>query len=109
MFLFFRKLAEYQKNNIDGRINPEKYVTNPLSSFSLIRRLASDWRDLYQYLLNDPGTEILMKIQQIREDENFPIIDDIQSVVTGFLRLQSTYKLDPMEAINGKINGVQYR
>lgn len=102
-------MEEFRVENERALTDPEKYVTNPLSSFSLIRRLASDWRDLMQYLEVDAGLPYITQLKTYTTGSDFPSSEDVSEAVKGFIRIQSTYKLKPLDAMQGIINGVQYQ
>lgn len=102
-------MKEYQVENERALSDPEKYVTNPFSSFSLIRRLGSDWKHLIKYLKTDVGDEFLTKLKDYTMQSNFPTSEDVSEAVKGIVRIQGTYKLNPKDSIKGLINGVQYK
>ncbi|KAL5291653.1 hypothetical protein ACFFRR_010826 [Megaselia abdita] len=108
LYILKRKLDEYKEENAIGSRDTEKYVNNPLSSFSLIRRVASDWTDIMKFINSAPGKLYYSQITKILKSPEFPNSEDIFEAVEGFLRIQSTYKLEPMEVMRGVINGVQY-
>lgn len=108
MYVLRRKLEEFKEENSKGLEDPEKYVTNPLSSFKLINRLASDWLDVMYYMQNSTGEVYKNKMKDYILEKGFPTPEDISEAVRGFIRIQSTYMLKPIEVMNGVINEVQY-
>lgn len=61
-----------------------------------------------QYIEVDAGDAYLTQMKTYTTETSFPTSDDVLEAVKGFIRIQSTYKLKPMDAMKGIINGVQY-
>ncbi|XP_002020441.2 prolyl 4-hydroxylase subunit alpha-2 [Drosophila persimilis] len=84
----------------------EEYLSNPLNSFSLIRRMHRDWT-LWQMFLEDPvGPAQLDRIQELREQ--MPSSTDLEEAVTALDRIQSTYGLEVADISRGILDGRQY-
>ncbi|KAH8384254.1 prolyl 4-hydroxylase subunit alpha-2 [Drosophila serrata] len=101
-----RSIASMLQENFKARNSTEEYLSNPLNSFSLIRRMNRDWQ-VWQLYLEDPvGLNQVDKIQELRE--HMPTSTDVEEAVTALDRIQSTYGLKIGDIVNGNLNGKQY-
>ncbi|XP_017020916.1 prolyl 4-hydroxylase subunit alpha-1 [Drosophila kikkawai] len=101
-----RSIASMLQENFKARSSTEEYLSNPLNSFSLIRRMNSDWT-VWQLYMEDPvGLKQVDKIQELRE--HMPTSTDVEEAVTALDRIQSTYGLKIADIANGNLNGKQY-
>ncbi|XP_036379788.1 prolyl 4-hydroxylase subunit alpha-2 [Megalops cyprinoides] len=77
----------------------EKYISNPLTAYKLVRRLKSEWMMVEKVTKLSPAPEFLdslsVKFQQIPSDE------DLDGVALGLVRLQETYRLQPKNILEG--------
>lgn len=101
-------MKEHQIESEKALSDPEKYVTNPFSSFSLIRRLGSDWKDLIQYIETDNGVQLLTSLKAFTIQSKLPTSEDVSEAVQGIVRIQRTYGLNPKDCMKGVINQVEY-
>lgn len=93
--------------NDKARGSTEEYLSNPLNSFSLIRRMNRDWI-IWQLYMDDPvGLSQVERIQELRE--HMPTHTDVEEAVTALDRIQSTYGLKVPEIAHGLLNGKQYK
>lgn len=51
----FSAIAEMRTENEKSQTNPEEYLSNPLNSFALIRRMHEDWVNWELYLRSPVG------------------------------------------------------
>ena len=59
--------------------------------------------------MEHPHGQIQLKaIKEYRSRTKYPTINDIIGAVRGFSRLQIIYNLDPLEVMEGRINGIDY-
>ncbi|KAL5277691.1 hypothetical protein ACFFRR_002742 [Megaselia abdita] len=102
------KIKEFKEEHNKGLKNVEKYVSNPISSFSLMRRLVFEYNDVLQLIKNSTVQDTINQIEDNMKMENYPNSEDVSEATEGFIKLQSTYKLKPSEIVKGVINGVKY-
>ncbi|XP_017000435.2 prolyl 4-hydroxylase subunit alpha-1-like isoform X1 [Drosophila takahashii] len=95
-----------RSENKKGRQDPISYLSNPLNSFSLIRRLNQDWIKWRKYMEQPAGFSQLINFDSWRDE--LPTQTDLWEACTGVIRIQSTYNLDIAAFVKGKINGKQY-
>ncbi|XP_017039324.1 prolyl 4-hydroxylase subunit alpha-2 isoform X2 [Drosophila ficusphila] len=101
-----RSVTSMRLENDRARGSTEEYLSNPLNSFSLIRRMNRDWM-IWQLFMDDPvGITQMEKIQELRE--HMPTNTDVEEAVTALDRIQSTYGLKVAEIAHGLLNGKQY-
>ncbi|XP_016970275.2 prolyl 4-hydroxylase subunit alpha-2 [Drosophila rhopaloa] len=101
-----RSIASMRLENDRARGSTEEYLSNPLNSFSLIRRMNRDWT-IWQLYIDDPvGLTQMEKIQELRE--HMPTSTDVEEAVTALDRIQSTYGLQVAEIAHGLLDGRQY-
>uniref|UniRef100_A0A1B6C3U3 procollagen-proline 4-dioxygenase n=1 Tax=Clastoptera arizonana TaxID=38151 RepID=A0A1B6C3U3_9HEMI len=76
----------------------EKYVSNPINAFSLIRRLTKDW----------PKTlSLVHNITDIIGENELPGKDEFISAIKAIFRLQDVYKISTEILAKGKLPGVE--
>ncbi|KAG5683348.1 hypothetical protein PVAND_012634 [Polypedilum vanderplanki] len=78
-----------------------KYITNPINSLLLIKRTTVDV-DLIHSRLLSTFYRFKQKIAKLQ-----PTTEDFSGAVDGLLRLQSIYKLQTSDIVNGVIDGEQ--
>ncbi|KAH8232377.1 hypothetical protein KR032_004994, partial [Drosophila birchii] len=101
-----RSIASMSQDNFKARSSTEEYLSNPLNSFSLIRRMNRDWT-VWQLYMEDPvGLNQVDRIQELRE--HMTTSTDVEEAVTALNRIQSTYGLKIGDIANGNLNGKQY-
>nr|XP_044251579.1 prolyl 4-hydroxylase subunit alpha-2 [Drosophila takahashii] len=101
-----RSITSLRLENDRARGSTEEYLSNPLNSFSLIRRMNRDWM-IWQLYMDDPiGLSQVERIQELRE--HMPTNTDVEEAVTALDRIQNTYGLKISEIAHGLLNGKQY-
>ncbi|XP_017131037.1 prolyl 4-hydroxylase subunit alpha-2 [Drosophila elegans] len=101
-----RNIAKMRLENDRARSSTEEYLSNPLNSFSLIRRMNRDWM-MWQLYMDDPvGLSQVEKVQELRE--HMPTNTDVEEAVTALDRIQSTYGLKVAHIAQGLLNEKQY-
>ncbi|XP_026089956.1 prolyl 4-hydroxylase subunit alpha-2 [Carassius auratus] len=69
--------------------DPEKFISNPLAAFQLVRKL-SQARELIE---GRPAKDTLESLRSAAQ--TLPRAEDVDGVVTALVRLQEMYRLDP--------------
>ncbi|KAH8313522.1 hypothetical protein KR067_007435 [Drosophila pandora] len=101
-----RSIDSLRLENQKARSSTVDYLSNPLNSFSLIRRMNRDWV-IWQLFMEDPvGVTQADKIQSLREE--MPTSTDVEEAVTALDRIQITYGLKVEDIASGFLNGKQY-
>ncbi|RVE65069.1 hypothetical protein OJAV_G00131780 [Oryzias javanicus] len=80
--------------------SPAAAMANPLVSFTLIKRLHSEWRNVVY------SNEALENLQALRsgyeeEDVDLPKMEDLQGAAKGLMRLQDVYALQVSSLVRG--------
>jgi prolyl 4-hydroxylase len=87
----------------------EKYVGNPLNSYLLIKKLTSDWKEVKNLMATNLGETMFTNMtDSFQRPLKWPSEEDLSGAAIALTRLQETYKLDPSDLANGKLNGVKY-
>ncbi|KAH8363551.1 hypothetical protein KR084_011574 [Drosophila pseudotakahashii] len=100
------QITVMRSENIKGRQDVISYLSNPLNSFSLIRRLQQDWMKWRKYMEQPAGISQMINFDSWRDE--LPTKTDLWEACTGVIRIQSIYNLGIADLVNGKINGKQY-
>ncbi|XP_037728386.1 prolyl 4-hydroxylase subunit alpha-1 [Drosophila subpulchrella] len=101
-----RSITSLRLENDKARNSTEEYLSNPLNSFSLIRRMNRDWM-IWQLYMGDPiGLSHVERIQELRE--HMPTNTDVEEAVTALDRIQNTYGLKVSHIAHGLLNEKQY-
>lgn len=50
-----RYLKEYEAMHIEANRDPEKFLSNPVNAYLLIKRLKSDWKNVERLLIKEKG------------------------------------------------------
>ncbi|XP_068154171.1 prolyl 4-hydroxylase subunit alpha-2 isoform X2 [Drosophila tropicalis] len=99
-------IAKMSLENAKAALSIEEYLSNPLISFSLIRRMNRDWINWELYMDEPIG---IREIDFIQEHKEFlPTSTDLEEASAGFDRIQSTYGLNSTDMSKGLLNGRQY-
>lgn len=107
--LYFEyKLKQYKKEHNEATRDVLKYLSNPLNSYLLIKRLTMDWEKI-ENVMEFKVEPIIANVTEHKKIMKFPTNEDLTGAALGLYRLQDTYKLDTHELAQGKIKGVQYR
>ncbi|XP_030371061.1 prolyl 4-hydroxylase subunit alpha-2-like [Scaptodrosophila lebanonensis] len=89
-----------------AQLDKMQYVSNPINSFSLIRRLHRDWKKWQVYMEQPLGKEQMAFFEQHRH--NLPTDKDMSAVADAIHRIQTTYFLEASDMASGLLNGKQY-
>jgi len=96
-----------RSENEKGKLDAISYLSNPLNSFSLIRRLHQDWFQWRKFMEQPVGVSQMRTIDTFLDE--LPTKMDLWEACTGVVRIQRTYNLEISDFIKGKINGKQYK
>ncbi|XP_065143668.1 prolyl 4-hydroxylase subunit alpha-2 [Paramisgurnus dabryanus] len=77
----------------DTSKDKERFISNPLSAYQLVRKLNNVWTTTRDIIEENRVTDTLKKLRSAAE--KLPGADDVDGVVLGLLRLQEMYRLDP--------------
>jgi len=85
----------------------EKYVSNPLNAFGLIRRLNQDWPKWQNYTQKPLGLEQLNAMQNILSiaPESF----DMNETLKAMHRIETTYDLEPKDIAKGLLQNQLFK
>ncbi|XP_033164292.1 prolyl 4-hydroxylase subunit alpha-1 isoform X1 [Drosophila mauritiana] len=100
------QLLVMRAENEKGRRNAVSYLSNPLNSFSLIRRLHQDWIQWQKYMEQPVGISQLKAFYSWKDE--LPTERDLWDACEGIGRIPSTYDLKVGDFINGNIKGKHY-
>lgn len=87
--------AEYEK----VQKNIEKYITNPINAFSMIKRTSYDIDYMHGRIARTIA-DFTKSIEHVK-----PSHEDLDGAVSGLLRLQKIYRLKTDDIVNGVIQG----
>ncbi|XP_065357449.1 prolyl 4-hydroxylase subunit alpha-1 [Calliphora vicina] len=78
------------------------YIGNPTNAFTLIKRMVSDWKELFEFLkFRDVKTDIEESLTQFENDFQLPDEGELKGAIRGLRRLQSIYKLNAEDMARG--------
>ncbi|KAH8286890.1 hypothetical protein KR018_006932 [Drosophila ironensis] len=85
----------------------EKFVSNPINAFGMIRRLHQDWPKLQNYSINTEGLKHLNAMEGILKiaPESF----DMDEALKSMQRIETTYELQAKDLVNGIMRGKKIR
>uniref|UniRef100_A0A1A9ZZK9 procollagen-proline 4-dioxygenase n=1 Tax=Glossina pallidipes TaxID=7398 RepID=A0A1A9ZZK9_GLOPL len=107
--VFLKALGdEMVEENLESLKDPEGYVSNPLNSFRLIRRLQRDWINIEAYIITHKEENEYVEAMAAHHKQ-MPTSIDLQDAVEGIDRLQTVYDLEIDAMANGILNGKQYK
>ncbi|XP_016950818.1 prolyl 4-hydroxylase subunit alpha-2-like [Drosophila biarmipes] len=95
-----------RSENEKGKQDAISYLSNPLNSFSLIRRLHVDWFQWRKFMEQPVGIPQMQNLDSWLQE--LPTKTDLWEACTGVARIQRTYNLKISDFIEGRINGKQY-
>ncbi|XP_034662709.1 prolyl 4-hydroxylase subunit alpha-2 [Drosophila subobscura] len=99
-------IASMRQESKRAQDSMEEYLSNPLNSFKLIRRMHRDWT-LWQIFMDEPvGLAQVDSVQELREQ--MPTSTDLEEAVTALDRIQTTYGLTMADISSGILDGRQY-
>ncbi|XP_030370545.1 prolyl 4-hydroxylase subunit alpha-2-like [Scaptodrosophila lebanonensis] len=99
-------LAKMRAVNNQARLNTEEYLSNPINSFALIRRMQRDWTFWQLYMEQPIGEDQVDFVEQKRNQ--LPSTTDLEEAATAVHRIVATYDLQPLEMADGILNGKRY-
>ncbi|CAI4231259.1 unnamed protein product [Auanema sp. JU1783] len=103
-----KKLAErYQQRNEDSIATGNKDITNPINAFLMIKRKIFDWKEIEQQMNTNKAQSFIDRMTNANYGVRYPTQEDLTGAATGILRLQDTYRLDPRDLSEGRIQQVQ--
>ncbi|XP_041449986.1 prolyl 4-hydroxylase subunit alpha-1 isoform X2 [Drosophila obscura] len=84
----------------------EKYVSNPLNAFGLMRRTHQDWPKWHNYINNTVGRDQLQSLDDILTKA--PDSQDMKEALVGMQRIERTYGLQACDLAKGRLQDRQY-
>ncbi|KAH8384251.1 hypothetical protein KR200_009502 [Drosophila serrata] len=99
-------ILDMRAENEKAELDPIQYLSNPLNSFSLIRRLHQDWVGWRKFMEQSVGIVQMRKMNSWQRE--LPTKEDLSEACDGIIRIQITYNLRVDDIIRGKLKGRQY-
>lgn len=96
-------LEMYKKQWMEASRDIQKYLHNPVNAFLMIKRLASDWKEIEKLLYS--SAQYVSQFMQRKVLLTFPDDQDLTGSVAAVCRLQDTYNLDTSAIARGEIQG----
>ncbi|XP_041449989.1 prolyl 4-hydroxylase subunit alpha-2-like [Drosophila obscura] len=84
----------------------EKYVSNPLNAFGLMRRTHQDWPKWHNYINNTVGRGKVQSLDDILAKA--PDSQDMKEALVGMQRIERTYGLQAYDLAKGRLQDRQY-
>lgn len=97
-------MKPWQAENLLATDDVEKYITNPLNAFLLIKRSTSEIENIFAKLENTIE-KLKTSLNQLMPDKNI----DLAGAVEGLMRLQYAYKLKSSDLAQGVVDGKKTR
>lgn len=101
-------LEEYEKIYEEASVDVQKYLSNPINAYLIVKRLTSDWKQVEGVMTQNVGPAFVHNITQHRSVLRFPSDEDLNGAAVALMRLQDTYKLDTHALAEGKLLGKKY-
>lgn len=101
------KITPWNDEHVAAEKNVEKYVTNPLNAFLLLKRSVYDV-EMLQDKLKLFTNDLSVRLQSLRE-KNFIEKREVSGAVAGVLRAQHAYHLESTDLTEGIIDGERTR
>ncbi|XP_017083038.2 prolyl 4-hydroxylase subunit alpha-2 [Drosophila eugracilis] len=98
---------EWMTRRALGHADPTIYVSNPLISFPLMRRMYTDvhrWMEIARQEVKQGPLQKLVGTDLTAVSEM-----ELEMAATGLLRIQSVYGLNESDMANGKLHNKQYK
>ncbi|XP_043076642.1 prolyl 4-hydroxylase subunit alpha-1-like, partial [Puntigrus tetrazona] len=73
--------------------DPEKFISNPLAAFQLVRNLHQVWAAVWELIEGRHAEDSLASLRSAAQ--TLPSSEDVDGVVMALVRLQEMYGLDP--------------
>ncbi|KAI0983485.1 hypothetical protein GJ496_010087 [Pomphorhynchus laevis] len=98
-FFCLLSLVVNLKQRSERNTSSDLYIGNPINQFRLMEHLTIELTNIYKIIssTNSASETIINRINSL----NLPTDEDINGVVNGIFRLQSTYRLSTSYFING--------
>ncbi|XP_034488622.1 prolyl 4-hydroxylase subunit alpha-1-like [Drosophila innubila] len=94
------------KRHEEAMMNPVEFVSNPLNSLPMLRRMHQDAPKLYSYLKLEEAKDL----QQIADYRLDVLTDlDLEHAAKGLLRIKETYNLNERDMAKGLLSQKQYK
>jgi len=102
-------VREYDRHHSAALVDVEAYVSNPLNSYLLIKRLTTDWKGMVRDLMT-PKKDIVneMANRTVSDTLKWPNDEDLNGAAVALTRLQDTYGLRPGDISQGVLSGVKF-
>ncbi|KAH8372496.1 hypothetical protein KR093_011722, partial [Drosophila rubida] len=84
----------------------EKYVSNPLKAFSLVRRVTEDWTHLQVYTKRKPGQEALAAMKKLVDGKIK--LRNLKSMMQRIARIEQIYDLKSVDVAQGRLLGQHF-
>ncbi|XP_039519552.1 prolyl 4-hydroxylase subunit alpha-2-like [Pimephales promelas] len=91
--LLKRILNAFVSDFDDTPKDPEKFVSNPLAAYRLVRKLSRVWPNTLDLIEGRHAKDVLEDLKSCAQ--TLPGADDVEGVVMALVRLQDMYRLDP--------------
>ncbi|XP_039519553.1 prolyl 4-hydroxylase subunit alpha-2-like [Pimephales promelas] len=91
--LLKRILNAFVSDFDDTPKDPEKFVSNPLAAYRLVRKLSRVWPNTLDLIEGRHAKDVLEDLKSCAQ--TLPSADDVEGVVMALVRLQDMYRLDP--------------
>jgi prolyl 4-hydroxylase len=104
---FYLKVKPWYSEHVEAQNDVDKYVTNPLNAFLLIKRNVYDMK-MIESRLTAFMEDVKAKLQNISKN-SFLHKREVTGAVAGVIRAQRTYHLKNEDLIDGIVNGVKTR
>ncbi|KAI3407813.1 hypothetical protein GPALN_014151 [Globodera pallida] len=103
---YARTITE-QKQQRTFADNEETLVSNPVSAYLLIKRLAREWKNIKNLMNANQGELFISNItgERMHNSIKYPDNEDLEGAAQGLLRLQDTYLLKSGDLANGYVGG----
>uniref|UniRef100_A0A0N4ZCK5 procollagen-proline 4-dioxygenase n=1 Tax=Parastrongyloides trichosuri TaxID=131310 RepID=A0A0N4ZCK5_PARTI len=97
--------TEYKERAMDNK--DISYITNPINAYTLIKKMADDWKLIQKAMHENKAEEFLDQIKVAKEQKTikYPGDEDLTGAAAALLRLQDTYNLRTDELADGIIQG----
>ncbi|XP_016955199.1 prolyl 4-hydroxylase subunit alpha-1 [Drosophila biarmipes] len=99
-------LDNLKRPDLNTHNEREKFVSNPLNAFGLIRRLNQDWQKWQNYTQKPLGLEQLNAMQNILSIA--PVSFDMNETLKAMHRIETTYDLQPKDIAKGLLQSTQF-
>nr|XP_024216017.1 prolyl 4-hydroxylase subunit alpha-1-like [Halyomorpha halys] len=85
-----------------------RYLSDPFSSFHLVRRILIEWSSVENVLSDSLIQEVKSKMTELKSSTDFPSEQDLTGSSDAINLISDTYNIEITSLANGIINGIQY-